>query len=566
MSSLTIISFLVFTVLVAFITWLMTRGKKVGESRDGYFLGGRSLTWPIIAGSIMMTQVSAFNLVGLSSQGYTLNMSSMSWSVAVGLPMVIVGLYFMPKYLKQGITTIPDFIEDRFDGTTRYLIAMLFIFSYFINLLPVALYTGAMIMSQIFNLQGLTGLGYGSTIWLTVWILGIVGGCYAIFGGLRAIAISDTLNGIGLIIAGCAVPIFALMYLGDGSFSIGLNQVLFTETQKLNSLGNSKSYFPIAIFFTGALLMNIQFQGCDQSQIQRTLGAKSLAHAQKGYLIAAFLKMMTPFVLIIPGIIAFHIYKGKAFANPDLVYSTLVNDVLPKPMLGFFAAVVVGAILSTFNSVLNSAATLITLNVVKPMSTRERSERDYVVLGRNISIVLAVISMIIAPCLMYIQGIYQYFQMIISLFAFPMLLVIVIGYTTKRIPSLAVKVGMIFFLIVYALLLWIFPVKLHFMHLSFILFIISAVIVFIIGFIKPRKTPYEIPEAKAVEMTPWKYRKGFSIFLIVLMVGMYLLFSPAVLVKAPINLSWSNFGLWTGIAVVVYVIGFLFYKKFSHKI
>ena len=566
MGSLTIVSFLGFTVLVAVVTWLMTRGHNVGESRDGYFLGGRSLTWKIIAGSIMMTQISAFNLVGLSSQGYVLNMSSMSWSVAVGLPMVIVGLYFMPKYLKQGITTIPDFIEDRFDGTTRYFIAILFILSYFINLLPVALYTGAMIMSQIFNLEQIFGLNYATTIWITVWTLGIVGGCYAIFGGLRAIAISDTLNGIGLIVAGCAVPILALSYLGNGSFASGLQQVLFTETQKLNSIGNSSSYFPIAIFFTGALLMNIQFQGCDQSQIQRTLGARSLADAQKGYLIAAFLKMLTPVVLIVPGIIAFHIYKGKKFSNPDLVYSTLVNDVLPKPMLGFFAAVVVGAILSTFNSVLNSAATLITLNVIKPISKKEITEKELVVLGRNISIILAVISMLIAPCLMYIQGIYQYFQVIVSIFAFPMLLVIIIGYTTKRIAAIAVKAGMIFFLTVYVIFLWVIPVKIHFMHLSFILFVISAILVFVIGIMFPRETPYEIPEAKVIEMTPWRYRKGFSWFLILLMIGMYLLFSPAILVKVPIKIYWPNVIGWTSAAIIVYALAFAFYKKFSHKI
>ena len=566
MNSITIVSFLGFTALVAIITWLLTRGQHIGESRDGYFLGGRSLTWGIIAGSLMLTQISAFNLVGLSSQGYRQNMASMSWSVAVGLPMVIVGLYFMPKYLRQGITTIPDFIEDRFDGTTRYFIAILFILSYFINLLPTALYTGAMVMSQVFNVGTKLGIGYNASIWVTVWALGIIGGCYAIFGGLKAIAVSDTLNGIGLVIGGLAVPIFALSYLGDGSISSGLTQLLTTNTEKLNSLGGKGSFFPIAIFFTGAFLMNIQFQGCDQSQIQRTLGAKNLAHAQKGYLIAALLKMLTPFILIIPGIIAFHIYKGKAFANPDMVFSTLVNDVMPKPLLGFFAAVIFGAILSTFNSVLNSAATLITLNVVKPMSSKMRTERQYVTLGRNISIVLALISMIIAPLLMYVQGIYQYFQTVTSFFAFPTLLVIVIGYMTKRIPSIAVKTGMIFFLVVYAILLIGFKINLHFMHLSFILFIISAIIVFIIGFIYPRKTPYELPEAKVVEMTPWKHRKGFSVFLILFMIGMYILFSPAVLVKVPINISWTNPICWTIAAFIIYGAGFIFFRKFKNRI
>ena len=410
MNTVTIVSFIFFTALVAVLTWLKTRGGHLGDSQDGYYLAGRSLTWGVIAGSMLLTNLNATNFVGLSAQAYTSNMSAMGWEVPTGITLVIVALFLIPRYLKQGITTIPEFIETRYDKGTKTFITYLFLFGFIVNVLPPALYAGALALVRIFDVQALLGISEVAAIWILVWGIGLIGAAYAIFGGLKAIAISDTINGIGLVIGGLAVPVFALSFLGDGSISAGLDQILNNSTAKLNAVGGNKDVVPFATLFTGMFLVNLYYWGTNQAIIQRALGAKSLEHAQKGVLLAGLLKMLTPFIIIIPGVIAYHIYGGNAFSNPDMVYSTLVNDVLPKPLVGFFAAVMFGAILSTFNSVLNSASTLFAINLVKPHLGEKATDKKMVSIGRTFSIIVALISMTIAPLIIYApQGLVSIF-------------------------------------------------------------------------------------------------------------------------------------------------------------
>lgn len=510
----------------------MTKGQKIGESQDGYFLGGRSLTATVIAGSLMLTQLNALNFVGLTSQAYTGNMASMAWSVTTALPMIFVAIYLMPRYLKQGITTIPDFLESRFNKTTKSIVSFLFLTSYILNLLPPTLYTGALALVRIFDIKNTFGISESAAIWILVWALGLIGAGYAIFGGLKAIAVSDTINGVGLLFGGMAIPVFALAYLGDGEISVGLQKILTTHTDKLNSIGSASSKVPFATLFTGMFLVNIYFWGTDQSMIQRTLGAKSLESAQKGVMVAALLKMFTPFMLLLPGIVAFHIYQGKVFDKPDMVYSTLVSDVLPKPLAGFFAAVMFGAILSTFNSVLNSASTLFAINFVKPYSKKPKTEKELVIIGRNIGIVMAFVSMIIAPFLMYApEGIFQYFQKVASLFSIPIFTIIIVGYMTRFVPAIAANMGIIFFVAIYALLQFVIKPELHFLHQGFILFIITTIMMLIIGKFYPRKEAFVLPSKDVVNLTPWKHRYIFGIFLTIFMIVMYIIFSPLVLTK-----------------------------------
>ena len=564
MNTITIISFILFTAFVAVLTYYKTKGKHVGESQDGYYLGGRSLTAGVIAGSLLLTNLNATNFVGMSAQAYKYNMSVMSWEVAAGLTLLIVALYLVPRYLRQGITTIPDFLESRFDNQTKMFVTILFLISYIVNLLPPTLYSGALALVKIFNIQKTFGVSEIAAIWVLVWAIGIIGAAYAIFGGLRAIAVSDTINGIGLIIGGLAVPFFALMYLGNGNIMAALTEVTTNSTAKLNSVGSIGDPVPFATLFTGMFLVNLYYWGTDQSIIQRALGAKSLEHAQKGVMLAGFFKVLTPFIVIVPGIIAFHIYGANAFDNPDTVYSTLVNDVMPKPLVGFFAAVMFGAILSTFNSVLNSASTLFALNVVKPLSKKERNDNDMVRIGRNFGIIIAILSMFIAPLIMFApQGIFQYFQIVAGFFNVPIFTIILIGYTTKRVPAIAAKISLVIFVASYAAMQLVFKPNLHFLHQLGILFVICVAIMLIIGKFYPRKEPYVLPMKNAVNMTPWKGRFVFGGFVAITMIAMYVAFSPVGFVRTKIAAVPSQYVWWIIAAVIVGIIGYVLKKKYN---
>lgn len=404
-----IICFIICSIIVGLITFFKTKESNLDTS-EGYFLGGRSLTSKVIAGSLLLTNLSAVSFIGMSAQAYTHNMCVMGWEVGSGITLILVALLLLPKYLKQGITTIPEFIESRFDKGTSNFVTILFLIGYVVNLLPITLYSGAVAMSQMFKIEELFNLNYAQGIWVTVWVIGIIGSIYAVFGGLRAVAISDTINGIILVIGGLLIPFFALMYMGDGNLLEGFNSFLNITPEKFNSLGSNTDPLPFSTIFTGLLLVNLYYWGTDQSIIQRALAAINLKEGQKGVIYAGFLKVLTPIMVIIPGLMAYQIFGGD-IVNSDTVYPKLVNTVLPKPLIGLFATAMMGAILSTFNSILNSASTLFALNIYKPVFGKGKKEVELVKIGKVFALIIAVISMIGAPFIMYApRGLFDYLQ------------------------------------------------------------------------------------------------------------------------------------------------------------
>ncbi|MBU3111124.1 solute:sodium symporter family transporter [Clostridium lacusfryxellense] len=526
MQVLIIGSFLFFTILVAVYTYFKLKGNnKKKVSKDSYFLGGRSLTAGVIGSSLLLANLSAANFVGMSAQSYSGNMSNMAYEVTSGLVLVVVAMFLLPKYLKQGITTVPDFLEDRFDSGVKKTVSILFLLLYILNLLPTTLYSGAIALSQIFDLQNAFGISYEASIWITVWVIGIIGFFYAIIGGLKAMAIADTLNGIALAIGGLMVPFFGFLYLGKGNFSTGVSNFIMTSPEKFNAVGSSTDPVPFGAAFTGLILVNLYYWGTDQSIIQRALAAKNLKEGQKGVIFAGFLKVMTPLIVIIPGIIAFQIFGGSAI-NPDLMYSKLVNVVLPKPLTGFFAAAMFGAVLSTFTGVLNSASTLFALNVYGPIFGKGKSDEEVVSKAKYFGIIIAIVSMFIGPFIMYVpQGLFQYLQTINGYFNVPIFAVVFIGYVTKRVPAIAAKISLVFFVGTYGILQLVIKPDLNFLYQLAILFVVSCLLMLIIGKIKPRETPYVMKMKNVVNVEPWKFRYEASGVVVFLMISMYIVCS-----------------------------------------
>ncbi len=530
MSLIVIGCFVLFSAIVGLITYWRTKEGNL-ESSDGYFLGGRSLTGKVIAGSLLLTNLSAVSFVGMSSQAYEANMSVMGWEVGSGITLILVAILLLPKYLKQGITTIPDFIQARFDSGTRKFITILFLVSYIVNMLPITLYSGAVAMSQIFDISAIFGITYAQGIWIMVWIIGIVGSIYAIFGGLKAVAISDTINGIALVIGGLLVPIFALLYMGEGNVAAGFDMFLSATPEKFNAIGSNSDPLPIGTMFSGLLLVNLYYWGTDQSIIQRGLGAKSLKEGQKGVIYAGLLKVLTPFMVIIPGIMAFQIFGG-GIENMDTVYPMLVNTVLPPALIGVFAAAMMGAILSTFNSVLNSASTLFALNVYKPQWGKDKSDAELVKKGKIFGTIIAVIAMVGAPFIMYAPaGLFDYLQTINGFFNVPIFTIIFMGYLTKKVPPLAAKVGITFFVAVYAITQLVWDTGIHYLYVSAILFVLTCIIMYVIGKVKPMEKAFVLEDKELVNVEPWKNRFRASAFVVFVMLSMYIVFSDLGLAK-----------------------------------
>ncbi|NVK51513.1 MAG: solute:sodium symporter family transporter [Flavobacteriaceae bacterium] len=526
-----IITFLAFTILVAIIAYYKSR-KTSDQTSDGYFLGGRSLTGVVVAGSLLLTNLSTEQIVGLNGAAYKDGLLVMAWETLAAIAMVFTAVFLLPKYLKSGITTIPQFLEKRYDKTTKTITSILFLSGYVVVLLPIVLYSGALAINNMFGIPELLAVTKQEALWISVWSIGIIGSIYAIFGGLKAVAVSDTINAIGLLIGGMLIPIFGLLAIGDGSITEGISVLMNQHPEKFKSTGNAQSTIPVETIFTGMMLVQLFYWGTNQAIIQRALGAKNLKEGQKGLLLASFIKILGPLIVVLPGIIAYHMFNGQ-LENPDEAYPMLVSKVLPPIWLGFFAAVLFGAILSSFNSVLNSSVTLFGLDIYKSYFNKEANERQVVKAGKRFGLLLAFLAMMVAPMLIYASdGLFDYLQEANGIYSIPILTIIMVGYLTKYVPAIAAKVGIISGSVLYIISQFIIKPYVvgkddypHFLHVMAILFVLNTLIMLIIGKFRPRREAYQIEYTKQVEIAPWRLvnQSGIIICLIVLAIYLYFL-------------------------------------------
>ena len=528
------IIFIAFTLLVGLVAYFATRSTNE-NTEDGYFLGGRSLTAPVIASSLLLTNLSTEQLVGLNGSAFNEGVVVMAWETLAAIAMVITAVVLLPRYLKGGLTTIPQFLERRYDTATKSITSGLFLSGYVVVLLPIVLYSGAIALIGMFDLTTLFGLSDTSTLILTVWAIGIIGSIYAIFGGLKAVAVSDTVNAIGLLIGGIMIPVFGLMYIGDGSLMNGVEALYAHEPSKFKAMGGSDSAIPFSTLFTGMVLVQLFYWGTNQAIIQRALGAKNLIEGQKGLILAAFVKILGPIIVVLPGIIAYYIFGGSLDASQaDLSYGLLVNKVLPPVLLGFFAAVLFGAILSSFNSALNSSVTLFGLDIYKQYIKKDANEQQVVRAGKAFGIGLALLSMIIAPTIANApDGLFGYLQEINGCYTIPILTIILVGYLTKYVPALAAKVAMLIGVVMYSISQFVlkgyvisgggeYP---HYLHIMAIIFLFNIGVMLLIGKLRPREVAYVQNYTEQVDITPWKPVKMYGIIITIIVISTYFIFT-----------------------------------------
>jgi len=533
--TLTLVSCAFFMALVAFISY--RQSKDESNSRDGYFLAGRGLSAVFIAGSLLLTNLSAEQLIGLNGSAYGFNLSSMAWEVTAAVATIAMAFVFLPRYLAGAFSTLPEFLNNRFDDNVRRLTVVLFMLGYGLVTIPSVLYSGSIAVLQLFDIPAMFDISYSKSVALTIVVIGSVGGVYAIFGGLKAVAVSDTLNGLGLLLIGIAVPILGLSLLGEGSAVTGLKIIATTNTEKLNAIGSSGDPTPFATLFTGMIFANLFYWCTNQYVIQRTLGAKNLAEGQKGVLFSGFFKVLVPFMMMVPGVIAFHLYGGPDSASGltsiDLAYPQLIRDVLPNYASGFFLAVLLGAVFSSFNSLLNSAATLFCLDVYEPWKKSrghtDVSDQHVLKVAKTASIVIALFSFVVAPLLQFApDGLWQIIRIFTGFYNIPVITIVIVGLFTNHVPALGAKVVIGFHVIAYGILKFVLDdvVTVHFIHLYGILFVTEVLIMLVIGYFFPVSTPWTYQNIEKVDMQPWGLRVPCATTLISCVIGLYLLFSP----------------------------------------
>ena len=541
--SLTLGSCVFFMALVAYVSYRKTRGEV--STRDGYFLAGRGLSAVFIAGSLLLTNLSAEQLIGLNGSAYGFNLSSMAWEVTAAFATVCMAFIFLPRYLAGAFTTLPEFLCDRFDDGVRRMTVVLFMVGYGLVTIPGVLYSGSIAVLQLFDVPNLLAVSYSTGLVITIIAIGCIGALYAIFGGLRAVAVSDTLNGVGLLLIGTAVPLLGFSALGEGSILRGMEIVVTTDTQKLNAIGSAADPTPFATLFTGMVFANLFYWCTNQYVIQRTLGAMNLAEGQKGVLFSGFFKVLVPFLMMVPGVIAYHLY-GDQLDSIDLAYPQLIRDVLPVYAAGFFLAVLLGAVFSSFNSLLNSAATLFCLDVYAPLKGDALSDEEMVAVAKRASVVIALFSFIVAPLLQYApEGLWQIIRIFTGFYNIPVIAIVIVGLFTRRVPALGAKIVIVFHILAYGLFQFVLneQINIHFLHLYAILFVVEIAIMLSLGAIKPRELEWSYHTRELVDLTPWRFAIPCAVTLLSCVVALYLLFSPVGLVGGISELFLPLLGL-----------------------
>ncbi len=522
----TLITFLLFTGGVGLVTWLIARHDNL-QSNEGFFLAGRSLSFPLIAASLLLTNLSTEQMVGLNGDAFAFGLNVMAWEVVAVVALVAMALFFLPRFLKSGIATVPEYLALRFDKGTGSVANFIFLIAYMVILLPIVLYTGAKGLISILDLKLLLGIQNEMVLlYLIVITIGLIGSLYALFGGLRTIAISDLLNGVGLLIGGMMIVYFALRYVGgaDGGIFTGLSKVQNFEPEMFNSI-SAKKGVPFTTLFSGVLFINVFYWCTNQQIIQRTLGASSLAEGQKGVLLTGLLKLLGPLYLVLPGLVAFYLYKtgdieflrivhpeGAVAPDSSLAYGALVRTVMPTVLTGFFSAVMVGAILSSYNSALNSTCTLFSLGFYREYIRPGAPDIQVVRSGKWFGWIIAAISIAIAPMLNQVDSIFSYLQKMNGIYFIPLLAVVLVGMLSRRVPAGAAKwalaggslfIAFCYFVPPFDLIVGAFN-EYHFLGFVFLYLILFM---FFWGEIAPRKEEFEQLDVKAVDLTPWRYAR-----------------------------------------------------------
>jgi solute:Na+ symporter, SSS family len=455
-NALQLIVFFGLTGLVGLVTYFKCRAiPRSSDNSKDYFLAGGTLSWPFVAGSILLTNISAEQIVGMNgAQSFLVAW----WEFGAVIGLFVLARFLIPMYYRYRCTTTTELLEHRFnDHAIRALVSGLFLFGYMFILLPVVLYTGSLFMKSMFGLD--------LSITSIATLFAIVGAIYAIFGGLRAIAVSDTFNGAGLLVMGCAVTLFAL-YAIDFDLS-GL------PTERITLIGNNDSDIPWHTLFTGMAFIHIFYWGTNMVIAQRALAASSVKEAQKGIYVAIGFKIVIPFIVVLPGIIAFKLYGDVG----DVAYGRLVGDVLPGWLSGAFAAVIAGAVLSSFNSCLNSASALYTCDLHQKYIN---PDVDIKKVGQRVAFLFAVTSVLLVPLFERSESIIAMLQQLNGLYSMPVLAAFLMALLFKNIQGVSVRIGLVFGALLYAFFTFVWS-PLHYIHLMFITLMSSMGLMLVIN-------------------------------------------------------------------------------------
>jgi SSS family solute:Na+ symporter len=408
---------------VIFIVGLGFYFARRTKTTDDYFLAGRSLTWWLIGFSLFASNVSSTTLVGLSSSAFGSGISVYNYEWMAAFVLVVFLVFFLPFYLKTRVYTMPEFLERRFDQRSRYYFAALLVLMNIVIDTAAALYAGALVIQIIYP---------DIPLWQSVVVLGVLAGIYTIAGGLKAVVYTDAVQAVLLLIGAFLVAALSFNAIG-GSWSAVTAAVPADDLSIIRPISDPVLPWPGVV--TGVFLLGFYFWGTNQFMVQRTLAAKDLNHGRWGALFAGFLKLPIIFIMVLPGIFGRLMYPAAEYPalaeNPDLIFPTLMFDLLPVGVRGLIIAALVAAIMSSVDSTLNSASTLVTMDFIKKLKPKVPNHR-LVIAGRIVTFAFMSLAILWAPQIIKFPNIWTYLQQMLAYLAPPIVTCFFAGVFWKR--------------------------------------------------------------------------------------------------------------------------------------
>jgi SSS family solute:Na+ symporter len=475
---------LVASIVVVYAVSLWASRKE--ESAEDYFLAGRQLAWPLIGMSLIASNISTEHFVGMAGRGYDLGLAIASYEWMAAVTLVIVAIFFLPRFLRSGIYTMPQFLELRFNLRARTIMSAFMLLAYIFVGLAAVLYSGALALATIFDLPLIEA----------IWLIGILTGIYTVWGGLKAVVWSDFLQGIALLLGGLLVTVLAFHAVG------GIKPFLAGAGNRLHTVlpWNHPEMPWVAVFFGGLWIPNLFYWGLNQFITQRTLGARSLADGQRGIIMAAWIKLAIPFLIVFPGILAAELYGAK-IANPDQAYPYMIRELLPNGLRGAMLAALLGAVMSSLSSMLNSASTIFTIDFYQRHFRPEATQKQIVTVGRLITAACVIIACLWAPAIARFGSVFQYMQMIWGFISPGIVTAFLFGLFSRKAPPLAASAVMLLGIPVYGGLLVLAP-PVAFLHHMMLTFFVRLLVSAIITAWKPLREPVVMPVQSRIDMTP----------------------------------------------------------------
>jgi len=492
------IIFIAYAILILSIGLFVSRKKKgVERNAEDYFLAGKTLPWWAIGASLIAANISAEQMIGMSGSGMAIGLAIASYEWMAAITLIIVGKYFLPVFIEKGLYTIPQFIEKRYSTNLKTILAVFWIGLFiFVNLTSV-LFLGGKAIDTIL------GNGDGSMIFPAIIALACFAAAYSIYGGLAAVAWTDVVQVTLLVIGGFITTIIALNHVTpDGGIFQGLSHVYETAGDKFHMILKKDNpefmNLPgVAVLIGGMWVANLYYWGFNQYIIQRTLAAKSLKEAQRGIMFAAFLKLLIPLFVVVPGIIAYVMFtdpagtamidgvkdaftKADGSMNYDKAYPWLIDTFIPAGLKGLVVAALAAAIVSSLASMINSTATIFTMDIYKPYLENKKAKNKDVTVGRISGALALLVAVFVAPALGNIDQAFQYIQEYTGLVSPGILAVFMLGLFYKKATNKGAIVGILVSIPV-ALLLKVPSLELPWMDQMFYTFLITMAVIALVS-------------------------------------------------------------------------------------